>query len=91
MASHRPRKRTLTNQKKREPKKEKSRRKEPMNAVQHSPCAKSAARGGAEKELASPQTVPEVRGRWTCAHCCAISLQDVSSRGFFSCRKSFYN
>ena len=51
MVSHSPRKSTWTNQKKRGPKKEKSRGKGPMDAVQHSPCAKSAARGGAQRSL----------------------------------------
>ena len=35
---------------------------------------KERGKGWCAKELASPQTAPEVTGRWTCAHCCATSL-----------------
>ena len=38
------------------------------------PVRKWRSKGWCAKELASPQTAPEVRGRWTCAHCCATSL-----------------
>ena len=48
---HRPRKRTWTNQTKGDQRRKNLREKGPMNAVQHSPCAKSAARGGAQRSL----------------------------------------
>ena len=51
MVSHRPRKRTWTNQTKGDQRRKNLREKGPMNAVQHSPCAKSAARGGAQRSL----------------------------------------
>ena len=40
---------------------------------------KERSKGWCAKELASPQTAPEVRGRWTCAHCCATSLHVLRS------------
>ena len=51
MVSHRPRKRTWTNQTKGDQRRKNLREKGPMNAVQHSPCAESAARGGAQRSL----------------------------------------
>ena len=51
MVSHRPRKRTWTNQTKGDQRRKNLREKGPMSAVQHSPCAKSAARGGAQRSL----------------------------------------
>ena len=51
MVSHRPRKRTWTNQTKGDQRRKNLGEKGPMNAVQHSPCAKSAARGGAQRSL----------------------------------------
>ena len=51
MVSHRPRKRTWTNQTKGDQRRKNLREKGPMNAVQHSPCAKSASRGGAQRSL----------------------------------------
>ena len=51
MVSHRPRKRTWTNQTKGDQRRKNLGEKGPKNAVQHSPCAKSAARGGAQRSL----------------------------------------
>ena len=51
MVSHRPRKRTWTNQTKGTKEGKNLGEKGPMNVVQHSPCAKSAARGGAQRSL----------------------------------------
>ena len=51
MVSHRPRKRTWTNQTKGDQRRKNLGEKGPMNAVQHSPCAKSAPRGGAQRSL----------------------------------------
>ena len=51
MESHRPRKRTWINQTKVDQRRKNLGEKGPMNAVHHSPCAKSAARGGAQRSL----------------------------------------
>ena len=51
MVSHRPRKRTWTNQKKGPKEGTVQEKRTNVNAVQHSPCAKSAARGGAQRSL----------------------------------------
>ena len=51
MVSRRPRKRTWTNQTKADQRRKNLGEKGPMNAVQHSRCAKSAARGGAQRSL----------------------------------------
>ena len=61
---------------KRGPKKEKSKRKRTNERCPAQPVRKERSKGWCAKELASPQTAPEVRGRWTCAQ-----LRDK----FYSC------
>ena len=51
MVSHRPRKSKWTNQTKGDQRRKNLAEKGPMNSVQHSPCAKSAASGGAQWRL----------------------------------------
>ena len=50
---------------KRGPKKEKSKRKRTNERCPAQPVRKERSKGWCAKELASPQTAPEVRGRWT--------------------------